>query len=86
MYVMVHTKYVPVLKSSNECYSASDSTKSCCSTYTPYTIDIFKQIIMPYDVPEIQGVSVLRKIMKIRLVHDLYMHMIYTVFVCTSPE
>jgi hypothetical protein len=54
----------------------------------PYTMDIFKRIIMPYDVPEIQGVSFLRKIMKIRLVHNLYMynHMIYTVLMGTSPK
>jgi hypothetical protein len=36
---------------------------------------------------KLQGVSFLRKLMKIRLVHYLYMyiHMTYTVYVSTSP-
>jgi hypothetical protein len=66
--IFVHTEYVLVINiflpaaknipaSSKKCYSASDSTQSCCSTYTPYKNDIVKHIIMPYDVLKIQGVS-----------------------------
>jgi hypothetical protein len=45
MYVLVHTKYVPVLniflKAAKNAVLHQIAQKSCCSTYTPYTMEIF---------------------------------------------
>jgi hypothetical protein len=52
-YVCTCNEHIP--ENSKECYSASDRTQSCYITNTPYTHDIKKETIMPYDEPETSG-------------------------------
>jgi len=65
------------------CYSTSESRQSDCSTYTPYTHDIKRQIIMPYDEQETSGCQLSKEPFSIL---DLYTEIQCMSCVCTCTS